>query len=322
MNIKIIIPSYNPKDKLIDLVNELIKNNFDNILIIDDGSDTESKKIYSKIPKKVKIIYHDKNMGKGCALKTGIATIKKEDAFITVDSDGQHKVKDILKIKQHLEKNDVVIGKRNFNKKSVPFKSKLGNKISRIIFKFIIGKKCPDTQSGLRGINSKYKELCLNTEGNRFEYEMNILEELVNRNIKIDYIGIETVYENNNKDTNFKCIKDSFLIYKKHLKNLFISIIKILISFILFFISYKLLKYLKITRINRIFLSTVISYLIYISKNMKKNPSKKISIYIIEMCISFIIVYKYRNRLNLFLLKPMIDILIFILFNIINRIKR
>ena len=72
---------------------------FDNILIIDDGSDTESKKIYSKIPKKVKIIYHDKNMGKGCALKTGIATIKKEDAFITVDSDGQHKVKDILKIK-------------------------------------------------------------------------------------------------------------------------------------------------------------------------------------------------------------------------------
>ena len=53
---------------------------------------------------------------------------------------------------------------------------------------------------------------------------MNILEELVNRNIKIDYIGIETVYENNNKDTNFKCIKDSFLIYKKHLKNLFISI--------------------------------------------------------------------------------------------------
>ena len=212
MNIKIIIPSYNPKDKLIDLVNELIKNNFDNILIIDDGSDTESKKIYSKIPKKVKIIYHDKNMGKGCALKTGIATIKKEDAFITVDSDGQHKVKDILKIKQHLEKNDVVIGKRNFNKKSVPFKSKLGNKISRIIFKLITGKKCPDTQSGLRGINSKYKKLCLNTEGNRFEYEMNILEELVNRNIKIDYIGIETVYENNNKDTNFKCIKDSFYI--------------------------------------------------------------------------------------------------------------
>ena len=57
MNIKIIIPSYNPKDKLIDLVNELIKNNFDDILIIDDGSDTESKKIYNKIPKKVKIIY-------------------------------------------------------------------------------------------------------------------------------------------------------------------------------------------------------------------------------------------------------------------------
>ena len=60
-------------------------------------------------------------------------------------------------------------------------------------------------------------------------------------------------------------------------------------SFILFFISYKLLKHLKITRINRIFLSTVISYLIYISKNMQKNPSKKISIYITIFGMYFII---------------------------------
>ena len=322
MNIKIIIPSYNPKNKLVDLVNELIENDFDNILIIDDGSDTESKKVYSKMPKKVKIIYHNKNMGKGCALKTGIATILKEDAFITIDSDGQHKVKDILKIKQHLEKNDVVIGKRNFNKKSVPFKSKLGNKISKIIFKIITGKKCPDTQSGLRGISTKYKELCLKKEGSRFEYEMNVLEELVDRNIKIDYVPIETVYENKNKDTNFNCIKDSFLIYKKHLKKAFISIIKILASLIVFFISYKLLKQSKVTKINRIFLSIIISYLTYIDKSMVKKPSKKISIYIIEMCISFIIVYIYRNKINMFLLKAIVDTLIIILFNTIARIKR
>ena len=322
MKIKIIIPSYNPDDKLIDLVNELIKNNFDNILIIDDGSKEENKTIYKKIPKNVKIIYHDKNMGKGIALKTGIKTIKKEDAFITVDSDGQHKVKDIIKIKNHLEKYDVVIGKRKFNGKSVPFKSKLGNKLSKIIFKINTGKKCPDTQSGLRGINTKYKDLCLNIDGNRFEYEMNVLEALVNKNIKINYVPIETIYENKNKNTNFRCIKDSFLIYKNHLKKLLICIIKILISFVLFFISYKLLKYLKITKINRIFLSTVISYLVYINKDMKKNASTKISIYLIEMCISFILLYKYRNNINLFLLKLITDILIFILFKIINIIKR
>ena len=56
MNIAIIIPSYNPTKKIVKLVNELQKD-FDNILIVDDGSTEETKRIYKEL-NNVKIIYH------------------------------------------------------------------------------------------------------------------------------------------------------------------------------------------------------------------------------------------------------------------------
>ena len=98
MKIAIIIPSYNPTKKIVKLVNELQKD-FDNILIVDDGSTEETKRIYKEL-NNVKIIYQNINKGKGQAIKTGIKELKNVDAFITVDADLQHKPKDVLKIKE------------------------------------------------------------------------------------------------------------------------------------------------------------------------------------------------------------------------------
>lgn len=321
MKTKIIIPSYNPTNKIIELVNDLIENELKDIIIVDDGSTDESKKIYKKIPKIVKIIYHDKNMGKGAALKTAIKTLENDDSFITVDSDGQHIIKDILKVKKGLEKNDVVIGARNFNEKNVPFRSKFGNKISSIIYKSLYERDCPDTQSGLRGFSIKYKDLVLNVKGDRFEYEMNVLSELANKNIPVSYVGITTIYENKNKGSNFKVVKDSYKIYKNILNK---ALLKILLSFILFFVSYKLMKYIGIKKINRIFLATLISNLIYIlsNKNILKSPSKIISLYILQIMTSFVIIYRARKIINIFILKIFLDIFLSIIFGVIRGIKR
>ena len=78
MKVTIIIPSYNPTKKLIKLVSVLQKN-FNDILIVDDGSTNETKKIYEELSN-VKIIYHDINKGKGEALKTAIKNLKDTDA--------------------------------------------------------------------------------------------------------------------------------------------------------------------------------------------------------------------------------------------------
>ena len=227
MKVTIIIPSYNPTKKLIKLVSALQKD-FNDILIVDDGSTNETKKIYEELSN-VKIIYHDVNKGKGEALKTAIKSLKDTDAFITVDADLQHSPKDVSKVKEELLNNDIVLGTRNFNKKNVPFTSKFGNKFSSLVFKVKTGITLKDTQTGLRGINIKYKDLCLNTSGSRYEYEMNFLYNLAKSKINFKCIDIATIYEDNNSGSHFQAIRDYILIYKWIIPLLILLIVLIII---------------------------------------------------------------------------------------------
>lgn len=228
MKFTIIIPSLNPNDKLIKLVNELLDFGFNDIIVINDGSSSEYDKIFDMLPKKVKLIKHDVNKGKGEALKSAISILEDTDAFITVDADGQHMVKDVIKVKNALKKNDVVLGVRNFNLDNVPKRNRFGNKISSIAFKIKTGVNLDDTQTGLRGINIKYKDLALSTKGSRYEYEMNFLYNLAKNKVKIDTVEINTVYDDNN-ESHFNVFKDSLLIHKWIIGLLIIIIIIITI---------------------------------------------------------------------------------------------
>ena len=214
MNNLIIIPSLNPNRKLISIINDLKKNNINNILVIDDGS--TSKKIFDELGNDVIIIHHDKNYGKGAALKTAFKNydkyFKNIDGFITADSDGQHDVSDIIKLNDSL-KDNVIFGVRNFKSKGVPFKSRLGNNLSSILLRIKTGMKLIDTQTGLRAFPVSYKKILLSIDGNRFEYEMNILMYLAKNKIKIEQIPIKTIYENKNKGSNYKAFKDSIKIF-------------------------------------------------------------------------------------------------------------
>lgn len=236
MNNIIIIPSLNPDNRLINLVKDLEDNKLSKIIIVDDGS--KDKKIFSELEKNGNIvIHHNINKGKGAAIKTAVKDSIKYfqniDGYITMDSDGQHKVSDVVKINNQL-KDNVILGERNFNGKNVPFRSKFGNKFSSIFFKLSTGYHLVDTQTGLRGIPYKYRDELLNTEGDRFEYEMNFLNDIAYKHIKIDTISIETIYENNNSGSNFSTIKDSVKIYSKFIKYTVCSITSAIIDLLLF----------------------------------------------------------------------------------------
>lgn len=234
MKVTIIIPVLNPNNRLIKLTNLLIKNNFKDIIIVDDGSDNNYKDIYNRLNKNIKVYYHDTNKGKGSAIKTGIKYIKNSDAYITVDADLQHSIKDIIKIREELNNNDIVIGQRNFKLDIVPLKSKFGNKFSSIMYYLKTRKKCKDTQSGLRGINIKYKDDMLNIKGNRYEYEMNQLYYFAKKDINIKYIDMDTIYEKGNPSSHFNIIRDSFLVHKEFFIIFIIIFIIILILIIIF----------------------------------------------------------------------------------------
>lgn len=240
-NIVIIIPVLNPNECIVKLINELKNLNFNNIIVIDDGSLNETQ-IYFEILNKnfsnIKIYKHEKNYGKGHAIKTGIKKIENENisGIITVDADGQHLATDVKKVAEKLINNDnIILGTRNiFKNKDTPFFSKLGNIFSSLYYKMITGVYLKDTQTGLRGIPKKYFCFALNVEGDRYEYEMNFLKQMFYKKIKFDIVEIETVYKNRTK--NFKIIKDSYIIYKDFFKNLISSLVSAVFDVVIFWI--------------------------------------------------------------------------------------
>jgi len=216
-----IIPAFNPDEKVIKTVKELLENGFKKIIIVNDGSkDNDIFEELNKLPECI-ILTHEINKGKGCALKTAFAyykdnLINKYDGVITLDADGQHQTKDVVNISNILCDNKLfILGTRLFNTKETPWRNKMGNRITSKVFKWLYGTYLKDTQTGLRAIPNHLIDLHLSTHGERFEYEINALIDLVKSYEKILQIDIETVYlENSNKKSHFKVFDDSYKIYK------------------------------------------------------------------------------------------------------------
>lgn len=141
INVYIVIPAFNPDEKLIKYVNELINKGFNKILLVDDGSKQECKKIFHMLAERPEctLLTHAVNMGKGRALKDAFNYILvnnfREGGVITVDSDGQHRVEDVTKLYQEMQNNpdSLILGVRDFNNPIVPFKSRFGNKLTKFV---------------------------------------------------------------------------------------------------------------------------------------------------------------------------------------------
>lgn len=224
-DIAIIIPAYEPDDKLISLIETLKKQEISRpIFVVDDGSGSEYANVFDAISDKVTLYTHHVNMGKGRALKDAmnIALNMYPDMIgcVTMDSDGQHSVGDMEACIKALQENpaSLIFGVRDFDKANVPLKSSFGNKITRRTMKLFAGIDVTDTQTGLRAIPREYMKFLLCEKGERYEFEMNMLLSAKEREISIVEVPIETIYLNENKGSHFNPLKDSVRIYAVFLK--------------------------------------------------------------------------------------------------------
>jgi glycosyltransferase involved in cell wall biosynthesis len=224
----LLIPAYNPDERLIQLVEELqsLSAGGMTILVVDDGTVPSLQWIFEKLRTcyRCECIRHDKNRGKGAALKTGIKHILEKypnaKGMVSADADLQHLPRDILRIAETLEENpgSFILGSRRFNGKRVPFKSKWGNQITSSVVYLLTGIPNLDTQTGLRGIPSKYAGTCAGIRGDHFEYEMEVLLLMAAKQVPFIKVPVTTVYTEGNRSTSFHAIRDSLLIYRNILK--------------------------------------------------------------------------------------------------------
>ena len=107
----IVIPSLKPDSRLVELIADLKEKGFQQIVVVDDGSGPAYRHFFDECEALgCTLLTHEKNRGKGAALKTAAAYIRSHfgsDAdMITADADGQHLPEDILRVAQDMENVD------------------------------------------------------------------------------------------------------------------------------------------------------------------------------------------------------------------------
>ena len=239
MKTTVIIPAYEPDEKLRTLAAELKAQEFD-ILIVDDGSGESCQQYFADLS--AVVLHHSENKGKGAALKTGLSHVleyfPETECIITADADGQHPVSDILRVQDELDRgHDFVITTRILKSAKTPLKSQIGNALSRFFFCIANNHYLPDNQSGLRGFSIKHIDWMLQVKGEKYDYELTVLLIAEKQGIRAKRVAIDAVYFDNNSNTHFKPLVDTLRIYRQFFATEIFAVIAGILAIIMVLIS-------------------------------------------------------------------------------------
>lgn len=215
----VLVPAYEPDARLVDLVQALRRSRPGlHVLVVDDGSGPAHASVFADAAASgAVVVHHDVNRGKGRALKTGFrhaARSWRGEDVVCADSDGQHTPEDVLAVAARVadSRRAMVLGARQFTG-PVPSRSRLGNAVTRRMFMLTTGIDLMDTQTGLRAYPAEMLEWLCGVEGERFEYELELLLRAHGAGHAVVEVPIRTVYLDGNASSHFRPVRDSLRVY-------------------------------------------------------------------------------------------------------------
>ena len=217
-----LIPACEPGETLVRLGRSLLLRDFA-VVVVDDGSKEAYRRTFRAVPPPAIVLSYPENRGKGHALKFGMAYIQEhmaaEDVLVTLDSDGQHTAEDADRVAEAALRRPeaLTLGVRTFGP-GTPARSRFGNAVTCGVYRLSSGVRVRDTQTGLRAFGAELLPALTSMEGERYEYEMNMLLECPRRGIPIQEIPIQTIYLEHNSGSHFHPVWDSLRIYNRILK--------------------------------------------------------------------------------------------------------
>lgn len=234
-----VIPAYDPDEKMLALLEEA-HNAFDHVVLVNDGSRAALDPLFKKAELYATVLTHTHNNGKGRALKTAYTYIlehfEHDDlCVVTLDCDGQHTISDAVKLYDIAArcKDSLVLGQRQ-QSESCPLRSRIGNAVTRGVFALATRHRIYDTQTGLRAFHISHLPNMLTIEGERYEYELNVLMYFSKGGVPILEIPIETIYINNNHNSHFDPLKDSLLVVAEIAKFSCSSFVSFLVDLLMY----------------------------------------------------------------------------------------
>lgn len=196
MTLSIIIPTFNERNTILKILSKIEKvrliNNIDKeIIIVDDYSTDGSRKILKKLENKYQVIYHDKNKGKGAALRSGFKKATG-DCVIVQDADLEYDPEDYNKLLGPLVKNkaDVVFGSRFTGEHSnMLFWHWVGNKLLSFLTNILYNTTLSDMETCYKLIQKDILDK-INIRSNRFNFEPEITAKILKMGYKIYEVPI------------------------------------------------------------------------------------------------------------------------------------
>lgn len=199
MTIVAAIPAYN-EEIAIGSVIARARQHVDEVLVIDDGSADCTFKVAELMG--ATVLRHEKNAGKGAALRTAFkwAMDKKVDILVTLDADGQHNPDEIPRLLQPIlwKEADMVNGARFLKGHclDVPKYRRLGQEILTLATNMTADfkTKVNDSQSGFRAFSSNtFPFFKFNNNGMGVESEM--LADATGAGLRIKEVPITCRYD-------------------------------------------------------------------------------------------------------------------------------
>ncbi len=205
MKLSIIIPVFNEEKTIKEILSRVLKESISDvekdIIVVDDGSTDNTKEILKSFKNKdIKIFFHNKNLGKGAAVKTGVKN-SKGDYIIIQDADLEYHPKYINSLIRPIieRKSQVVYGTRikrmpnlKGEEKTVQFLVHyLGNRFLSLVTSLLYGQWITDMETGYKLFpKNAMKNIKLNAKG--FELEPEITAKLLKTGYKIYELPIKT----------------------------------------------------------------------------------------------------------------------------------
>jgi glycosyltransferase involved in cell wall biosynthesis len=171
--VSVIIPAYNEEKGVPSVVKEL-PDVVDEIIVVDDGSTDRTYEVAEGL--EVRVLRHDKNMGKVAAIRTGLENAEGDFVILT-DADFTYPSENIVPLLEELESGaDLVIGSRFMKKiENMPLLNRFGNKILSLVATFVSGSRITDSQSGFRGFRRGFVDKVeVSARSLEFETEMTV----------------------------------------------------------------------------------------------------------------------------------------------------
>lgn len=330
----LIIPAYEPRELLVHLIQDLC-GYFHRIILVNDGSSLDTFAVFEEVSRnpRVVLLEHAQNLGKGQALKTAFDHYlrhyaKESIGVVTVDADGQHDPKDVIALAEKFasEPNALWLGVRQFDGR-VPWRSRVGNRITAWLFQLAFQQKISDTQTGLRAIPNAFIPQLIALSSSRYDFEMDMLIAAIQSSRAIKTMPIHTIYLEQNSHSHFNPFWDSLKIYFVFLRFLGCSLLSTAIDFVVFWAVFFLNHHIFLSLMSGRVISSTANFIFgkkiafKSTGNITLEAAKYVALVIISMMMAYYLLLFFSSYLglNIYAGKILAEAILFMMNFIIQR---